>query len=246
MTWPIVDKNHRHCSRCSHVFRNIELDDGLCEKCIASEAEERNAILSQAENKVISKGTSAAAKLLSTLNSQGKSGASMPLVLGAFFENFGGEDEFGKSMSSELRKAMGEDLSPTEEANFEYAPKIVQNWFDIISRYASKVDEGKSLDVSSLEEGDLEAILADLGRKQLQEDPALRRAVLIMAIRDDPKFRREAFAEAVREDRSLVDKLLEDNGIDTVAGQAREIPDDEPTLNIEAEDYNPSDEEYQG
>lgn len=193
-----------------------------------------------AEARIVSKGTKAAAQLLSTLQSQGKTGASMPVVIDTFFEGIGGQAAFGKLMTEDFRKVRGEGLSPEELEHFKPSPKLVLQWYELISRHAGKVDENKSLDVSSLDEAALESILADLGRTQMQSDPSLRRSVLYTAIKEDKEFRRLAFEEAIKEDPSLVDELLRQNGIETLDGSVGKL---ESGNNVE-EAYDPSKDEY--
>lgn len=209
--------------------------------------EEAIAKVKVAENRVTGKAAKAAAQFLSAMQAQGKTGADMPIVLSAFWKRIGGQDQFGDMLGEQFLKAQGKELTPDEMENWRASPKMVKDWFELAMRHIDRADANKTLSVESLEEADLESILADVGRRAIMEDAELRRAVLWMAIRDDKQFRKMAFMEIARQDKSLVDNLLRNGGIVTL--EASEVEFQEPTNNTLEEDstvddYDPSEDEY--
>lgn len=239
MSWRKVDGVHSHCAKCAHVFRNIELTKGFCLTCRMSENSESLSKTEQALSRVSSKATKAATQFLSAMQSQGKSGASTPKIMARFLEGVGGEEGLGDMVVGEFKKAHGIGVTPEEAKRWgDTSPKLRMQWHELILRVMTKSDEGKVLDIGSLEEGDLESILANVGRKSLQEDPELRRSVLWAAIKDDKVFRRLAFYEIARQDKSLVDEFLREGGIITL--------DTTPETTEDTQEYDPTSDEYNG
>lgn len=258
MNWPKIDNEHSHCTECSSAFRNVELIDGTCEACIKKTSKKNGKILARSEKKTVTK---AATKFLSAMQEQGKTGASMPKVFEGFWREIGGEDAFGQMMAEEFHKAHGRGLSPEEEELFCPSPKIVLSWYEMISRHAAKTDEGKSLDVGSLDESDLESILCDLAHKALKEDEATR-LVAVAKLAQDPKHCREMFLTCLEVQPELATELLAANGIETIDAESVSIPKkntkqenktvegDKPTpakpesLDTAVQQYDPSEDEY--
>lgn len=168
----------------------------------------------------------------------------MPVVMDAFFRGIGGPDALGAILAEDFQKARGEGLPPEMAEDFDYSPKLVMQYLDMIMRHSSKTDEGKQLDVSSLEQADLEALLVDIALAQLQHDHALRRTILYAAIKEDKEFRKLAFEESISEDPDLIDNLLRLNGIETVEGVAEKSKNVEAPIIDREESYSPEDDEY--
>lgn len=194
-----------------------------------------------AEKRVMSKGTQAAAKLLSLIKAQGKTGARTEPILGKFFEALGGEEQYAEMMADDFKLARGEGLSQEDLEAWGYSPKLVAQWHEIIMRYTDRSDQNKTLSVDGLEEAELESILSGLGQRMVLEDKALQQTV-VRACLSDAAFRQEVFYEIVRSDSKLVDKLLQSGGIITL----EEKKDPSATLSSQQEfdpDYDPSEDE---
>lgn len=238
--WPKVDRDHSHCHGCNVVFRNAQLTYGFCAECVVEENKNNRAVKNRAEAKAVAK---ASTQFLAAMRDQGKTGASMPRILGRFIERCGGEEGLADKMYTQFEIAMGEpgeDGEPSEGASLS----LRKDWFDLINRHTAKTDENKSLDVGSLEEADLEAILSNLALKALQEDASIRSAVIAQAVFNEDQ-RREMFNACLRADPKLVTEILESNGriIDSVATEKN---DDQGYIEVEDEDdsYDPSEDEY--
>lgn len=237
--WPKVDRDHSHCHGCNVVFRNAQLTYGFCTECAVNENVNNRAIKTRAENKAVAK---ASTQFLAAMKDQGKTGASMPRILGRFIERCGGEEGLADIMGEQFDLAMGKpgpDGEPTEGGSLS----LRKDWFDLLLRHQSKTDEHKTLDVGSLEEADLEAILSSLALKALQEDPTIRSAVIAQAVFVEEQ-RREMFLACIKADPKLVVEILESNGriID-----AERKNGDEGNIDVEEEiddDYDPSEDEY--
>jgi len=240
MAWPDIDKYTKHCLQCSGVFEKTDLTKGYCKGCTVSMNEEANQSLKAAQSRVLAKGASASAKLLSALQENGKGGRSVPVILGAFWRELGGQDKFGMLMHDEFQKARGEGLTEEERDSFDYNPKLVKEWFEILLRHTDRDDQAKTLDIGALEEADLQSILVDVGCKAMMEDQEIRRAVMWTAISQDAEFRKQAFEEILRQDKTLLDKLIREGGILTYEAEAvRPIGD-----NLSPDDYDPRDDEH--
>lgn len=199
------------------------------------------------ENKAIGKATKASAQFLSAMRAQGKEGKAMPQIFETFWDSVGGKDAFGRMMSEEFHKVHGIGLSPAEAEEWSPSPKLKLQWYELIARHAAKNDESQSLDIGSLEEADLESILADVAHKAMTSDADIRRAALLTAIEEDDEFRKEAFRRICKEDQGLVNELLAENGLITLEQpkqvDAQAEDDDSPVFESE-EEYDPTDDEY--
>lgn len=244
--WQRIDDKHSHCKHCGDAFRNVQLTRGVCDQCLPAVATASKRIVSNAENRTVSKATKASAQFMSAMQAQGKSGASMPKVFERFWQEIGGEGEFGRLMYLEFQKARGEGLSPDEMETWEPSPKLKLQWFELIARHISKNDEGKTLDIGALEESDLESILADLAEKALRTDASIRQTALLACIRDSKSFRRQAFRECLKEDPSLADEVLGEYGIRTVDGKVKSekfLDDNKSIEDDDLEDWDPTEDE---
>lgn len=237
--WQRVDDEHSHCAQCSGVFRNIELDDGQCTDCLERSNRKHAAVIQRANAKTVSKAVKASTQFLASMEQQGKSGKSMPLVFDSFWKELGGEEEYGARMAQEFLKAHGEGLTAAELESWSPSQKIKLQWYELVNRHVGRSDESKTLDIGSLEESDLEAILADLGRTAVIDDKEIRRLALLSAIERDPEFRKIALEKILQEDPSLESAILEKHGVTTI--DAKKV---EPKGNKRVEDYSPEDEEY--
>ena len=226
----------------------MQLSSGRCAQCNDSFSTESKRIVSNAENRVVSKATKASAQFLAAMHAQGKTGAAMPRVFDRFWEEIGGEDEFGRMMGVEFKKSLGDGLTPDEAEVYSPSPKLRKEWFELVARHASKNDEGRAVDVGSLEEADLDVILADVARKAITEDPDIRRVALWAAIKEDRKFRQMVFKECVKEDPSLLNPILSDYGLVTLEGRVEEKSEiDNKSIDEDAESHwNPEEDEYRG
>jgi hypothetical protein len=240
MNWPKVDAVHSHCEQCGFVFRNIELTKGLCVDCIAEANQVNHDVTIRAEGRVRAR---AATKLLAALKDKGKDGQSMPMVMSAFFSEVGGHEAFAKLMTQEFKKALGEGLSLEEQEFYEPSLNLRKDWFDLIARHAKAADSDKQLDVGSLDEADLESILANIALKAFQEDESLQTAVIAQAV-FNKETRRKVWQACIQADPSLVTEILENGGmiIDAVAAEKEKLPFENKEQ--EEDDYNPEDEEY--
>lgn len=241
MGWPRVDNEHSHCEQCNFVYRNIELTNGFCEDCIAELNQVSHDVTVRAESRVRAR---AATKLLSALKDKGKDGQSMPVVMSAFFSEIGGHEQFAKIMTQEFKKALGEGLSLEEQEFYEPSLHLRKDWFDLIARHAKAADSDKQLDVGSLDEADLESILANIALKAFQEDESLQTAVIAQAV-FDPDMRRKVWKACMEADPSLVTEILENGGmiVDGIVAGNKEKLSLENNLQ-EEDDYDPSDDEY--
>lgn len=238
--WPEIDKYTQHCAQCSGVFEKTDLSRGLCSGCITDMNQEATSQLKAADRRVLARGTNAAAKLLSALHENGKGGRSVPTILEAFWREVGGQDKFGSLLAMEFQKARGEGLTQEEIETFDFSPKLVKDWFELMLRHIDRDDQTKTIDIGALEEADLQSVLVDVGRRAILEDAEIRRAVMWTAIRDDKEFREQAFYEILRQDKELLDKLIREGGILTYeAEDVRPAEDD----NLSPDTYNPMDDE---
>lgn len=246
--WQQIDEQHSHCAECCSVNRNIELTEGICNLCLDKVNARRNRILSRTESRVVTRATTASAKFLASMKTQGKDGKSMPKVFHALWEELGGEEEFGRRMGVEFLKAHGEGLSPEEMENWKPSPKMKLHWYELISRHAAKTDESLSLDIGSLDESDLESILSTIANKAMIEDKTIRAIALTNAIREDKEFCREVFNEIVADHPDLVTELLERNGIATIEGKYKVAQKKSAHVDYKEseEEYDPSEDEWDG
>ncbi len=237
--WPRVDSQHSHCYRCNVVFRDAQLKSGFCAECLVTEKEENTSIAARSNSKLVSK---ASAKLLSSLREKGKDGQVMPILMNAFFSKLGGTEAVGDIMAEEFLKTLGRGLSPEEAEVYSPNFNLRKDWFDLMARHQSKVDTDKQLDVGSLEESDLESILANIALKAFREDSSLQMAVITQAM-SDADLRKQIFYACLRADRSLVNEILQNGGqiLDAVAFSEKTPPEN---IKVEEESYNPHDDEY--
>lgn len=252
--WQRIDKEHSQCSECGAPESNKLLQKGRCAPCFKIMEEQKTKALRKAEKRVVAKATKSAASLLAAMRDKGKTGASMPKVIDSFWQGIGGEEKFGDLMVGEFQKALGQGVYSEDEADIyggDMAPKLRLQWFEMLSRHASKVDEGKQLDVGSLEESELETILADIARNAVLTDPELRRIALLTAMGEDSDFRRLAFQEAITREPKLAEELLEVNGVVTVDGVVTKLSEapsndsvEEPVAEQDDGSYDPTEDEY--
>lgn len=245
VVWPRADKHHSHCYRCNIVFRDAQLKSGFCGDCLVQEQQENRKIASRSESKVVTK---AATKLLSSLKEKGKDGQVMPVLMSTFFTELGGADEVAKIMAKEFKKTLGEGLNEAEEE--VYAPNfnLRKDWFDLIARVQSKADVDKQLDVGSLEESDLEAILSNVALKAFNEDSSLQLAVITQAI-SNAELRRQIFEACIRADSSLATEILQKGGqiLDAVSFSKKPELENitaEEDQGAEEDSYDPAADEY--
>lgn len=248
MNWPKVDDQHRHCERCNVVFRNVQLVSGYCKECLVSEAKEDKKILAKSQNKVV---ISAAAQVLARIKERGKDGASTPKVFNAFWSKLAesdgtgksGQDVFGEVMAEQFNKAMGVGMTLEEQELFEASPTLRLHWFDMLNRHSRAVDDGKELDVSSLEDSELEGILIKLANKALLEDKSVQESVLSMAMQDET-LRRKCFLMCLKADPRLGIEVLENNGMIVEAEAVEEKIFEQDNSVVEDDAYDPSEDEY--
>jgi hypothetical protein len=233
--WQKIDEDLAHCSNCGKVFVAVELYGGNCRECREIVNEESKRLVGAAEKRTLSNGVSAAAKLMSRMQQQGKTGQKAPQVVDEFFDSIGGTKAYARLMKSEFEKAHGIGLTEAEEEAWgPSSPRVKLQWYELIARMMDKTDQNKTLDISSLQEADLEAILSDLGHKALLEDKEIRRAAIISAL-GDKSFRREIFLEIAKSDKQLTDEFLANAGIITLEEGDNVSPQ---------EAYDPSSSEY--
>jgi hypothetical protein len=234
-SWQIIDDTLAHCSKCGAVFTHVELYGGACKTCRKEINEEAKKKLETAKGRVLTKGATAAAKLISAMEQQGKTGQKAPQVLDHFFDEIGGTKKFASLMRTEFEKAHGIGVTEAEaEAWGPSAPRTRLQWYELMARMMDRTDANKTLDISSLQEAELEAILSDLGHKAVLEDKSIRQAAITAAI-GDKAFRRELFLEIVRTDKGLADEFLSSGGIVTLETSDNVSPPDE---------YDPSTSEW--
>lgn len=240
VVWPRADKHHSHCYRCNIVFRDAQLKSGFCGDCLVQEQQENRKIASRSESKVVTK---AATKLLSSLKEKGKDGQVMPVVMNEFFNALGGTEKFAQRMAEEFEKAHGIGLNEDEQEVYVPSHQLRLHWFDLISRVQKQVDTDRSLDVGSLEESDLEAILSNVALKAFNEDSSLQLAVISQAV-SNAELRRQIFEACIRADSSLVTEILQKGGqiLDAVSFSTK--PEPENITAEEEDNYNPADDEY--
>ena len=205
-----------------------------------AEQEENRKIASRAESKVVTK---AATKLLSSLKEKGKDGQVMPVVMNEFFNALGGTEKFAQRMATEFEKAHGIGLSEDEQEVYVPSHSLRMQWFDLVARVQKQVDSDRSLDVGSLEESDLEAILSNVALKAFNEDASLQIAVISQAV-SNAVIRRQIFEACIQADSTLVTEILQKGGmiLDAVSVSSKSS-----TENITAEEednYDPSADEY--
>lgn len=171
--------------------------------------------MAKAEGRVVAK---AAAEFMAAVHNQSKEGAAMPRIMDRFYEKIGGKDKFGDFMAEEFQKARGVGTP----ADFEVSPKIILGWFELVSRHQAKVDEGRQLDLSGLDEESINSILTGVAEKWLAENSEYRRRIFLKILDVEPE---------------LLDLAMEKAGMSKVDAQAvRIVPD---------KDYDPTDDEYQ-
>lgn len=240
-SWQKIDDSHAHCAECSGVFRTAQLDDGLCSECSPAMLAKAKKVVARAGEKTTGRAMKASAQLLASIKEQGKSGKSMPIVMDTFLRSMGGESGYAERLATEFKKAGGEGLSDYELETFEYSSATVLKWFELINRSMLATDSGKDMDIGSLEESDLEAIVAKIARRAVLEDVELRRLALLNAIDSDKEFRMVAFEAIVKADPSLEHAILARNGVITVEGSKITHDDD----NKEEDEYDPTQDEWQ-
>lgn len=206
-----------------------------------AEKEDNVSIANRSENKVATK---AATKLLSSLKEKGKDGQVMPVLMNAFFNRLGGVEAVGDIMGDEFLKTLGKGLSPDEAEVYEPNFNLRMHWFDVMARHQSKVDSDKQLDVGSLEESDLEAILTNVALKSFRDDPTLQLAVITQAV-SDSDIRRQIFEACIRADGSLVTEILQSGGkiVDAVSVETKS---ETKNIAVEEDHYDPTQDEYRG
>lgn len=240
-SWQKIDDEHAHCAECSGVFRIAQLNSGLCDECVPELAKKAEKILTRAAEKTTGRAIKASAQLLASIKEQGKTGKAMPVVMDSFIKALGGEAAYGERFATEFKKAHGEGLSAAEMETWEYSPHTVHKWYELANRSLLSTDSGKDLDIGSLEESDLEAIVAGIGRKAVLEDRDIRRLALMNAIEQDAEFRRFAFNSILKADPELETDWLASHGVRTIpAKNYAEIDNKE----VE-EEYNTTDEEWE-
>lgn len=242
MDWTKVDDNHSICKVCGDCFHNADLSQGYCSKCISKESERQERALRRSGKRIVSKSVKASAQFLAALENQGKTGASMPRVMSEFWKHMGGEEKFGELMTQEFNKTLGVGLDADDIETWVPSTKFKLQWFEMICRYAAKTDEKKTLDIGSLDEADLDGILADIGRRAVMEDAEIRDAVIWSACEEDANFRKRLVMGVLKEDPKLLNEILDSNGIITVEPDPprEELPDNkevEETLDFEDEAY---------
>jgi hypothetical protein len=239
-SWQKIDDEHAHCAECSAVYRIAQLNDGLCDDCVPEKQKKAEKILTRAAEKTTGRAMKASAQLLASIKDQGKTGKSMPVVMDSFIKALGGEAAFGERFATEFKKAHGEGLSAAEMETWEYSPHTVHKWYELANRSLLATDTGKDLDIGSLEESELESIVASIGRKAVLEDRDIRRLALMNAIESDAEFRKYAFESILKADPQLETEWLASHGVRTIAAK-----NFEPVANKDIEDdYNPESEEY--
>lgn len=244
MVWPRVDKQHSHCYRCNGVFRDAQLKSGFCAECLVAEQKENVSIAARSESKVVTK---AATKLLSSLKEKGKDGQVMPVVMNRFFSALGGPEAYADLMATDFQKARGIGLTPAEEETYTPSMNLVKDWYDLIARVQKQADTDKQLDVGSLEESDLEAILSNVALKAFNDDPSLQLAVISQAT-SNAAIRRQIFEACIRADSSLVTEILQKGGmiLDAISVSEKSEPENK-AVEEEIEEvfhYDPSEDEY--
>lgn len=239
--WQKIDDSHSHCAECSGVYRTAQLDEGLCSDCSPVVKARANKVVARAGEKTTNRAMKASAQLLASIREQGKTGKSMPMVMDTFLAEMGGEGGYAKRLATEFKKAHGEGLSSAELETFEYSSATTLKWFELINRSMLATDSGKDMDIGSLEESDLEAIVAKIARRAVLEDVELRRLALMNAIDSDKEFRMVAFEAIMKADPSLENGILAKNGVITV--EAAKIKAAE--CNKEEDDYDPTKDEWQ-
>ncbi len=215
-SWQKIDDDHAHCAECSGVFRNAQLDEGLCSECLPMVHKKARKVAERSGERTTGRAMKASAQLLASISEQGKAGKSMPIVMNAFLQAMGGEAGYATRMAEEFKKAHGEGLSAGEMETFEYSPATILKWFELINRSVLATDSGKDMDIGSLEQSELEVIVARIARNAVLEDVELRRLALMNAIDEDKEFRMVAFEAILKADPSLENAILAKNGVITV------------------------------
>lgn len=229
--WQRIDNEHSHCGQCSGVFRNAQLHSGLCSECSTSSIEQSEKVLSRSIDRTTARATKASVQLLAAIKAQGKTGKTMPMVMDAFIKGLGGEAAYGERILEDFNKARGEGLSADELETYEYSSHTVLKWYELINRSLLATDSGKDLDVGSLDEADLESVLAKIAKKHLLEDKDTRRLALMNAIEEDAEFRKAAFKAIIESDPEIETEWLAKMGIRTV--EAPKIVEAEANNDIE-------------
>lgn len=236
--WQKIDDEHSHCAECSGVFRTVQLNDGVCDECTPMVSKKNEKVLSRSVERTTGRAVKASAQLLASIREQGKTGKTMPVVMDAFIKALGGEAAYGERFALEFKKAHGEGLSAAEQETWEYHPSIVHKWYELANRSLLSTDSGKDLDIGSLEESDLESIVARIAQKAVLEDRDIRRLALINAIEQDAEFRRFALHHIVKSDPQLEEEFLANLGISTISGKKVKA-----VSNKEVEEHLPADME---
>ncbi len=214
--WQRIDDEHSHCAECGGAFRNVQLSGGLCDDCVPEIAKKDEKVLARSSERTTGRAVKASAQLLASIKEQGKSGKTMPVAMDAFIRTIGGEAAYGERFAKEFMKAHGEGLSSAEMETFEYSPTMVHKWYELANRSLLATDSGKDLDIGSLEESELESVLARIAQKLVLDDKEIRRLSLMNAIDSDPDFRRAAFEMIIKSDPALEDEFFRKHGIRTV------------------------------
>ncbi len=247
--WQKIDDEHSHCAECSGVFRTVQLNNGLCDECTPIVARQNEKVLSRSVERTTGRAVKASAQLLASIKEQGKTGKTMPVVMDSFIKALGGEAAYGERFAVEFKKAHGEGLSAAEQETWEYHPSIVHKWYELANRSLLSTDSGKDLDIGSLEESDLEAIVARIAQKAVLEDRDIRRLALMNAIEGDREFRRFALSSILKSDPQLEEEFLARNGIATISAKKvdedcnKDIEGEVSPANLETHEAQPDDVE---
>ncbi len=203
--WQRFDDEHSHCSQCCNVFANKDLRGGRCAGCRVQDDQRRRDQLERADDRAISR---AAREILAHMQGQGKDGASMPVVMEAFYAKIGGKARLGEIFAEQFEKTLGSGLSEAQLLEFEHNPKHVLGWAELIARISLKTDEGKTLDVSGMASEDLSALLSQLAEDLVRTNDEFRRMVVKIAIETEP---------------SLANLAMEVAGMSSVEGSAKVV-----------------------
>jgi hypothetical protein len=223
--WQRIDKDHSVCAECCVPFANKDVKGGLCRGCKIDRYDRRENIMTKATTRLVQ---SAAAEFMAQIRNQSKEGAAMPRIMDRFYEAIGGMDRVGDMLAEDFMKARGADGN----SNFEYNAKVALAYFELICRHQAKIDEGRQLDVSGLDEDSLNAVIAGVAEKW---------------IANNPEYRKEMFKKIIQSDRELANLALEMAGSPRVDAESVKIITDaeyDPHDDVfEGEEYLPSEDE---
>jgi len=191
-----VGEYHGHCSRCTKIFRQEELNHiGLCADCNSDHmglvkekqvAEKQKALID------------ATKRLADEIAKRSKNTAISPEFFDSVVKELGGVKDLGKRIANDFKRLHGEGLTAVEAKYFTHDEKTIQRYWQTIMTFMQQQDRMNAVDVSSLNDKELQATLLNLAAGLIE---------------DNPEFREHVIGIVVQKDREMIERLAIEAGL---------------------------------